>query len=465
MLIKTLKNIHNKYLTFFKFILFLRYLVAIFTIASVAFLLIPKLFNYEKKFEKIQNYLANNYSFLIKEYANIEYNIFPLPNLSITDLKIKIENKPYIVNSNKLIIFLKPQNIYDFNDFSSRKILLKKNKIILDINEAKNLKNFFEKIDNRINIIDLNLHFENKSNPLIKVTNINFSNYGYKKNRINGKIFDKDFEVSFRNDKKNISIKIIKSGINADLVINEYNNKVSGLSKINILKNFIYLNFLVDENSINLTKSSLKNKDLFLKFDSLIKFYPFFEINTNLNINELNRDISNFIILEKIFKNSELVKKLNSKNKIYYQKKKFSRGLINNFSSETNLLYGRLYSTSKIFFEGGNATCKKESNVIEQYPRINFNCTFNIDDKKKFFKNFSINKKVNNKRVQINVLGSINIFNKKINFEKIIIDKEKKIRDEELEYFKETFEYHVFNENFLSIFKEKKIKNFLQEII
>ena len=49
--------------------------------------------------------------------------------------------------------------------------------------------------------------------------------------------------------------------------------------------------------------------------------------------------------------------------------------------------------------------------------------------------------------------------------QKIVIDKEKKIRDEELEYFKETFEYHVFNENFLSIFKEKKIKNFLQEII
>ena len=63
------------------------------------------------------------------------------------------------------------------------------------------------------------------------------------------------------------------------------------------------------------------------------------------------------------------------------------------------------------------------------------------------------------------MLGSLNILNKKINFEKILIDKEKKIRDEELEYFKEAFEVYIFNENFLNIFKEKKIKNFLQEII
>ena len=63
------------------------------------------------------------------------------------------------------------------------------------------------------------------------------------------------------------------------------------------------------------------------------------------------------------------------------------------------------------------------------------------------------------------MLGSLNILNKKINFEKILIDKEKKIRDEELEYFKEAFEVYIFNENFLNIFKEKKFKNFLQEII
>ena len=90
MLIKIFKNIHNKYLTFFKFILFLRYLVAIFVIASMSFILIPKLFNYEKKFDSIQNYLINNYNFLIQEHTNIEYNVFPLPNLSIKDVKIKI---------------------------------------------------------------------------------------------------------------------------------------------------------------------------------------------------------------------------------------------------------------------------------------------------------------------------------------------------------------------------------------
>ena len=92
MLIKIFKNIHNKYLTFFKFILFLRYLVAIFVIASMSFILIPKLFNYEKKFDSIQNYLINNYNFLIQtyhEYAFFHFPIYP------QDVKIKIKGKPY----------------------------------------------------------------------------------------------------------------------------------------------------------------------------------------------------------------------------------------------------------------------------------------------------------------------------------------------------------------------------------
>ena len=465
MLIKIFKNIHNKYLTFFKFVLFLRYLVAIFVIASMSFILIPKLFNYEKKFDSIQNYLINNYNFLIQEHTNIEYNVFPLPNLSIKDVKIKIKGKPLSVSSKNLTIFLKLQNIYDFKDYSARKILLKESKIVIDINDTKYFKNFFEKINNKIDIEELNLYFENKSNPIFKITNINFSNYGYKKYKINGKIFDKAFKASFKDDKKIFSIKIIKSGINADLVFNEYDKEVSGFSKINVLKNFIYLNFFIDENSINLTKSRFKNKDLFAKFDSLIKFNPFFEINTNLSINEFNKDISDFTILKKIFKNPEIIKKLNSKNKVYYQKKKFSKSLINTFSSEINLFYGRLYSLDKISFEGGNIVCKNESNLVEQYPRIYFDCMFYIENKKNFLKNFSINKKENNNQVHIKVLGSLNILNKKINFEKILIDKEKKIRDEELEYFKEAFEVYIFNENFLNIFKEKKIKNFLQEII
>ena len=61
------------------------------------------------------------------------------------------------------------------------------------------------------------------------------------------------------------------------------------------------------------------------------------------------------------------------------------------------------------------------------------------------------------------MLGSLNILNKKINFEKILIDKEKKIRDEELEYFKEAFEVYIFNENFLNIFKEKSLKTFYKK--
>ena len=47
------------------------------------------------------------------------------------------------------------------------------------------------------------------------------------KDKINGKIFDKTFKASFNDDKKISPSKIIKSGINANLVFNEYDKEVS----------------------------------------------------------------------------------------------------------------------------------------------------------------------------------------------------------------------------------------------
>ena len=90
---------------------------------------------------------------------------------------------------------------------------------------------------------------------------------------------------------------------------------------------------------------------------------------------------------------------------------------------------------------------------------------FNLEDKKKLLKKFSISKNINKNPLSLNVEGSLNILNKKINFEKINIDKNYVANEADMKYFKETFENILFDDDFFGIFRMNKIKEFLLEII
>ena len=90
---------------------------------------------------------------------------------------------------------------------------------------------------------------------------------------------------------------------------------------------------------------------------------------------------------------------------------------------------------------------------------------FDIQNKKKILKNFSISKKLDKDSLNLNVIGSINLFNNKINFEKINIGEDYIAKEEDINFFKETFERVLFDEGFFNIFKINKIKEFLLEVI
>jgi len=103
MLNKFLKTTHNNYSRLFKFIFFLRYLIATFFISSSLFLTIPIFLNHEKKVELIKIYLIENYDFEINEYENIKYKAFPLPSFEFEKTQIKFL-KPNIARSGKPIL-------------------------------------------------------------------------------------------------------------------------------------------------------------------------------------------------------------------------------------------------------------------------------------------------------------------------------------------------------------------------
>ena len=132
---------------------------------------------------------------------------------------------------------------------------------------------------------------------------------------------------------------------------------------------------------------------------------------------------------------------------------------------QLNLAHGGLTFLSKTSVPGGLINCKGNSLLIEEYPRLNFNCNFNIEDKTKLLKKFSLSKKFDKKKLVLNVVGSLNLLNKKINFEKISTDKKYIFKEEDINFFKRTFERVLFNEGFLKIFRVNKIRDYFLEII
>ena len=210
MINKIYKIIHNKYSRFLKFFFFLRYVFAIFLISIFLFFLIPKFFDYETKQEIIKEYLVNHYDLELSEYNSIEFNIFPLPNLSINEVNLKVKDKAILFNTKKLNIFLNFKNIYNYKNFAAEKILLNNNKIVLDIDETHSILNYFGKLRYKLDIQDLNLNLKKKENSILEIKKIDFSNYGYKKNKLKGEIFDKKFKAYLSKKNKNLNFKILK---------------------------------------------------------------------------------------------------------------------------------------------------------------------------------------------------------------------------------------------------------------
>ena len=465
MINKILKNIHSSYLIFLKFFFFLKYLIVIFFGAILLFLLIPKLFNYEGKLRDINTNLIKNYNLELEDYKLIKYKIFPLPHLLIkkSELNIKKETK---IMSDEMSIFLSFQSIYNLENMKITKISFNNSLTNLEINKVLNFAFSLNDSKNKIYFKNLNLILRNNEKVIANLKEISFANYGNKINQVFGKVFDKKFKLSF--DENKLSFKILNSGINVIVNLEDKfeKNNFAGSSNINILDYLLKLNFVADKNRIELKKSKLRNKNLSFSFNSLIQMEPFFEINSNFIINKINKDLLYNLDLENILKNKKIIKKLNGKNTLVLEQQRSFNRLINSLSADIDFTNGRVHFSNEIILNASKIICNGNSLLIEEYPRLNFNCFFYIDDKKIFLKQFAVKKNQYDKKpLNIEAVGSINIFNRKINLEKLKIGDTKPMATEEIQYYKETFERVLFDENFIKIFKKDKIKSFITAVI
>lgn len=466
MINKTYKSIHNKYSAQFKFIFFLRYLVGIFFISAALFLFIPHIIDFKEKDEILKNYLLESYGLKINKYENIKYRSLPVPSLEIQNINASIGPDSLKINIINLNIYPKLINIYNYKNFEANKIILNKNKILLIDSEIIIFFNYIYKLKNRLKFKNLNLKIYRKDSSLIDLKKINFSNYGYTKNIVKGEIFEKKFKILINDNYNSINFKLLKTGITADIDFNETKNKsfISGIFRSTLLNSKLKFNFDYDEKKLKMYNSYFRSKDLSFKSENTITYHPFFHLNSIFEVDDINVKLFKNININKIFNSKDLIKKLNTNNQIKFKSKKFSRNLIDDLSLNINLTFGRLAYLKKISILNNFFTCQGDLNLLEEYPILYFDCSLISKDKKKLLKKFSIKYRNKNKSFQLNVKGNINILNNKINFKNITMNKNYEASKEDLNYFKQSFESKLFDENFLSIFNYKKIREFILEV-
>ena len=248
------------------------------------------------------------------------------------------------------------KNIISLKDLTAKKVLLIDTKLKTEIENYKDLFKYMNELEERLKIKNLDLYFKKNENLLFKLENISISNYGYKKDNIVGKIFEKQFKINFKINNNEINFENLDTGIKADFFLKkgDFKNILKGTSEIIVANNLLKFDFEINDEQLSLTNAYVKNKDLTANFSSIIKFSPFFRIHSDIEVKEISEKLFNKIDLNSlIFKKKELIKKLNIKNTIKYKSKKFELNLVDNFSSYLNLAYGRLTFQDKTLVPGG----------------------------------------------------------------------------------------------------------------
>ena len=466
MINKTYKIINNKFSRFFKFVFFIRYLFGIFFVAIILFLNTPYFFNYKNKDQIIKNYLYQVYGINIKKIESIKYTSLPTPHLQINNVISNFYLDDVKLNIKNLKIYPKILSIYNYENFKLRKIKIEKSNLNLNFQDFKLLsKNIFTS-GNKIIFDNLSLNIKEDKISIISLKEIEFKNFGLRKNIIRGEVFDQRFKIDLDDELKNFKFKLLSLGIFAKLNIIKNNEISSTKGNIDgkVLSSNFKLNFLHDKSSIKINSFFFRDKSLSFDSKGNLQLLPYFNIKLESEIKDIDVNLIKDLDIEKILNYKDLIKKINAENKIIFKSKIFSRPKIDFFNIKSNLAYGRLKAEKNLKIIDSNFVCKSDIDLLEKFPVLNFNCSINSEDKKKLLKFFNITYKPKNEILNIYINGNINVINNKINFNKIETDNYQASK-EDLKFFKKTFENTLFDKDFTNIFNISKLRKFIIEIM
>tara|TARA_B100000780_G_scaffold162873_1_gene113845 strand:- start:79 stop:1422 length:1344 start_codon:yes stop_codon:yes gene_type:complete len=392
----------------------------------------------------IEKKLLDEFKINISTSSNISYRILPAPHFLIKDSKLLIddaEKQKSIAEIKNLKIFLTQGNFFNKNNINFKKLFIDDaNFYLLSddfklLNELKN-KNFSNK---KIIINNSNIFFKDSLKKIISVIKVDRAILFFDENNLfnlfnlKGEIFNFPFTFnlkrkneSIKKEEINFSIKLLKLNI-VNKSSKKKDNSSEGKNIISILNSKINTKYNIREKSIIFTSNNSKIGNSKTNYDGELSLNPF---NLNLNIDIENYQISNlfndnsifveFIKSELLFNenisiNTSTVVKSSLKNKIF-QKAKINFNIIN---GKINLNNTRFINKKIGSLELSNSNLFVENNEL----LLNTNVLIDIKNSDQLY-SFLNTSKVSRKEIKkIFINLDYNFSNKKIEFNKLIIDK------------------------------------------
>ena len=81
---------------------------------------------------------------------------------------------------------------------------------------------------------------------------------------------------------------------------------------------------------LNVNNLFLRNKNLSLNSKSVIILDPFFDINSKIDVDDINPKLFSNFNFFKLFKSKEIFQRINSNNEIIFKSKNFNRKFFEN---------------------------------------------------------------------------------------------------------------------------------------
>ena len=287
---------------------------------TAVFFSIPTFYDYKKYNQQIENTINNDLKINMMNLKNISFKFIPSPHLLIkkSDLKIKHDENDLISELQNVKVYISITDLYKNDKFKIKKIVIDKANFYLNNISLKNIiSNLKNSIINNLEINKSNLFFKNENKEIILISKIKNLNYKIdlinKKKilKLNGNIFDSDFEFKYLIDYETPNIQ------NTFLDFNNPNLSVENklITKNKLEKNYqngnMQIKFLNKKNILNY---EIRNKQILFK--NKIENNSLFNLNGSINFDpshfDLNIDLKkiNLIQLEKllfkIYKNNSL---------------------------------------------------------------------------------------------------------------------------------------------------------------
>ena len=180
------------------------------------------------------------------------------------------------------------------------------------------------------------------------------------------------------------SFNVSQSNLSTDLT----NPSFPHCNKSKILNTNLKFNFAYNESSLNIYNSFFRSKNLSFKNKSLITLKPFLDSNSKFEIENIDVEIFKKLKIDKLLKSKDILKKINTKNEVNFNSKKFSSSFFDKLNLKFDLAYGRLNYSKKLSILDDIFQCMGNINLLEEFPLLFFDCSINSKKKKRFFKKF-----------------------------------------------------------------------------